>query len=201
MKKTAESKALAVVKLEPGIDEKASELLSLAKGKIKDEATFLQATAMLKECSSLIDKIDAVFSPHITAAKALAKSLKTDRDTHAKPAEDAKDALRKAIGEWQMKQQEKAQIAAEKATEKKIAKAEAKGTPIEDIVPVAPKAVEKGELSYRTLYKCRIVDASMIEREYLIPNEPLLNSIVRDSKGATCPKGCEVLKEMVPIER
>lgn len=67
------------------------------------------------------------------------------------------------------------------------------------VAPVLlPKATPKVEgMVYREIWKFRIVDAALIPREYLLPNEVKIGQVVRALKGATAIPGIEVYSERV----
>jgi len=58
----------------------------------------------------------------------------------------------------------------------------------------APKITAAGT-SYRTTWKFRIVDLNLVPREYLLPNEQLLGSTARTTKGAQTIPGVEFYAE------
>lgn len=47
----------------------------------------------------------------------------------------------------------------------------------------AQKSLPKSQTTIRTIYYAEIEDASLVPKEYCIPNEPMLNGLARSSKG------------------
>lgn len=132
----------------------------------------------------------------------------------------AETALKKAIVAYQQKlaaQQAKLQREAEEAArqeqerldakaEKKAATAESKGNaekaaeiraavpivPVPTVVVAAPKIAG---ISTRTRWKWRVSNPKVIPREYMIPNEPMLNKFAEATKGAVPVEGIEFYSE------
>lgn len=67
---------------------------------------------------------------------------------------------------------------------------EAQAAPIATYVP-PPAAKPKGASS-RTIWKCRVVDPSKLDRAYLMPNQMVLDALAASAKGVgAAHAGCE----------
>lgn len=85
---------------------------------------------------------------------------------------------------------EKAQAVLEKAQEEPIA--------IPQLAQIKPIA---DGVSFRSVFKVEVVDFALLPDQYKIPNEQLLNSIARTSKGKVAIPGCKIHEERIPIQR
>jgi hypothetical protein len=99
------------------------------------------------------------------------------------------------------KQEEEARLQAAIEAEKAGHKAEAEEI-LSEPVPVSPvilpKTTPKVEgISSREVWKFRIVDATKIPREYMVPDEVGIGSVVRSTKGKVQIPGVEIYKESV----
>lgn len=104
------------------------------------------------------------------------------------------------LEEQQRKEAEKLRRRAEKAAEKgKEEKAEeliGQAAVVEASQPiVAPKVEQIKGIQTKTVWKYRILDADLIPRQYLIPNETMLGQIARSTKGALQIDGVEFYSE------
>jgi hypothetical protein len=75
---------------------------------------------------------------------------------------------------------------------------EAERLPAEIKVPDAPKP--QG-VSFRTVWKWKIVDFSKVRDDLKLPNEKVINALVTSSKGETQLAGIEVWSEKVVASR
>lgn len=58
-------------------------------------------------------------------------------------------------------------------------------------------SIPKSHTTIRTAWAARVVDASMVPREYMTPNETLLNGLARNTKGAMKIPGVEFYSRTV----
>jgi DNA polymerase III alpha subunit (gram-positive type) len=98
-----------------------------------------------------------------------------------------------------------AKLKTDKAKESAAAKAEELRTQaavVESIAPVVESKFEQAAgISTREVWKFRIVDATKIPREYLIPDENYIGEMVRVTKGKKQIDGIEIYTETVIYAR
>lgn len=98
------------------------------------------------------------------------------------------------------KREEDERLAAAEALEQRGEK-EAADVVLNHTVPIAPIVVPKMEqpkgISYRDVWKFRIVDAARVPREYLVVDEIKIGGVVRALKGDTRIEGVDVYSEKV----
>lgn len=109
-----------------------------------------------------------------------------------KIAETAEDPVAAYLAMQQAGEAEKAAEAARSEAEAAIR--ESVMAPRAVVVSAAPKAKAAGT-SYRTTWKARVVDASLIPREYLIPDEKMLAAMAKAAKGPSKIPGVEFYSE------
>lgn len=123
-----------------------------------------------------------------------------------KKLEEAKEAQKEAEKAAQVAVSPIAAYLAEEARLQAEAQAQAARTATENalreaaqapasVVTLAEPAVKAAGTSYRTAWKFRIVNAALIPREYLIPNEQLLGATARTTKGTSSIPGIEFYAE------
>ena len=128
--------------------------------------------------------------------------------------------IKSAMLSWQKKQEEIRRKEEERLAElqrkdaerlaKKAEQAEAKGNldkaeelrqqaqEKEMLTPIVESKVEKvNGIQTKTIWKFRIIDEKLIPREYLIPNETMLGSVARATKGTLKIAGVEFYSEEV----
>ncbi len=111
-----------------------------------------------------------------------AKRLKEEREAQAK-ADKQKEKLEKKADKQEANGQE------EKAEETRI---EAQSVP----VPIVPRKVEKVKgVSFKEIWKFKIVDIKKVPRQYLIVDEKTLGNIARSTKGKVKIAGVEFYSE------
>lgn len=141
------------------------------------------------------------------AEKVLKSEIGTWNNELAKRQAEAEKARRVAEALERKRQEEEQAAAAEllrladdaaasgdyakaEALEEQAAAAQVTAAPI--ACPVA-LAIEKPKgTSSRTIWKCKVVDPSMVPAAYLMPNQALLDTLAATAKGAgSAPAGCE----------
>lgn len=182
----------------------ASTLRKELKSKVKDiEGKRLAATRPLDAAKKTIMEW---FSPAIDALTAAIKELDTkiiryDNEVKKKLAEE-QAAMNKAAMEKAM--QEKAALKEAIAKEDDIFVAqEMKIQEVmicPDIPAYAPPPTTKG-ISYRTDWYAEIYDASLIPREYLVPDMEKLNGIAKAMKGVANIPGVEFKSKQTVVGR
>lgn len=144
------------------------------------------------------------------------EKLRKQAEAEERKQREAKEAQERAWREKQEAAQKEAerlakagkQAEAAKATaeaEKAAQKAEERRQQAAEVQVVAPtlaSSVGKVEgLSFRTNWKMRILDVSLIPREYLIPDEKKLNNLSVSSQGSLKIPGVEFYSEKIPVNR
>lgn len=179
------------------------------------------AMTTLKEIKALRTRIVDFFKESKEAAhkawKAIVANEKTFTDRLDNAEVDAKRTIlkyqqaeeQKRIAEQQKLQamaDEKARKEREKLAEQarkaeaagKAEKAEALRAQAEvvaaPVVRVESK-VEANGSSIRKTWKCRVVDAAKVPREYMLINQQALDAIARATKGAVVVPGCEMYED------
>jgi hypothetical protein len=183
---------------------------------------FKDITAIMKEVEDSFDKnIKLWHEGHknaladkakhwnpLDAAKRAVKKLMSDYDLEQ---ERIRQAEQRRLEELARKAEEErllqeAIMAEEEAKANGATKEEAEqvaATIIEEPVYVAPVTVQKatpklaGGPVYRTVWKFRIKDAHLIPRQYMIPNEVAIGSVVRSLKNQANIPGIEPYEERV----
>lgn len=186
------SKELAIQKEVSPLVQKAQALKIAAD-------TMPEATTML---SMLNKKLDQVTEEKETITKPAKEIIKRENERWDPIVSSLKEAiltLRANLGSYQTKQ---AQIEADKKA--KIADKVAAGeldidkasTKLSNLKTV-PKTTttEAGAIQFRAVQKLKIINESLIPREYLNPDE---SRILKDLKAGAIIKGCELVVEQVP---
>lgn len=197
MKTKKEDKEIAIIEKEVSpIVQKAEDL------KVKDSKSMEQATKMLSELNQQKDRITAE-KEKIT--KPLNEALSAERKRW-KPIENVLETaigfLRNSISDYQTAEtkrarEEEAKIAARTGEGKGKIKVETAVAKIGQIEKPKDKVVsEAGMVNFREDKILKIMDETMIPREYLIPDE---KKILADLKAGKKVKGCELDIKLVPI--
>lgn len=186
---------------------------------IQDTPTYLEASTFYKAIDETIQKVRASFDPIVEQAHKAHKEAIAQRDKHLKPLEAAKTLIKQKMAEYnlklkqeeeernrkiaeEMKKQEEEMklaqaLALEQAGEKELAEAV-----LEQPSNIIPLTVAKPEIpnvgvSFRKVWKFRIVNADLIPREYLKVDEVKIGQVVRAMKDGTNIPGVEVYTELV----
>jgi hypothetical protein len=191
---------------------------------VKDQAGLDAAKDFMLSIDVLAGKIEASFDPQIAQAHKLQKSLLAEKAKFMTPLTAAKytvgrkaadfvaeqEAERKKAERERLDAEEKARQIADKAVDK-ADKLEAEGKDgaaaavvngahekIQEIMQAAPEVPEAPDtfgLTVREDWKFSIVDAALIPREYLIPDEKKIGGIVRAMKDQANIPGVRVYAE------
>jgi hypothetical protein len=130
-------------------------------------------------------KLAAEEMAKLEAAKQAAKAAEVATEQAANP-------LAAYVAKAQAEQAEQAIADARQATENALRTAAM--APAAVTVNYPPLAKAAGT-SFRTAWKYRIVDAALIPREYLIPNEQMLGALARTAKAPSTIPGVEFYAE------
>jgi hypothetical protein len=152
--------------------------------------TFRPATEFLSKCELVLKgSITAFNQEQARIAAAAEKELR-----RLQQIELDRQAQEQAEAEALLAQAEAAALAGDSAAaellEEKAIAAQAHAAPIATYVPpVVTKA--KGSSS-RTIWKCKVIDPSKLDRAYLMPNQVVLDALAATAKGiGAAPAGCE----------
>lgn len=191
---------------------------------VRDQATLDAANEFLHVIDALQGKINDSFNPQISQAHKLHKSLLAEKARLSDPLESAKrlvshkasdfideqERARKEAERKRLEAEEKARVIADKAVEKAdklgvsgkdkaaalvVNEAHEKVNEILGAAPEVPDKLDTSGLSIREDWKFSIVDASLIPREWLIPDEKKIGRIVRACKEQTDIPGIRVYCE------
>ena len=185
--------------------------------------SFQKAGDLLKGIVYLLQEVDKTFDESIASAYKAHRDIIKAKKKHATPLAQARDFLRGRIGQYEDDQeqarlqkerelQQKAQKREEQIALEEAAVLEAEGhseeaqkmieEPIEAPVVVVKKTVPKVDgISTKHVWKFRIVDADVIPKDYLMPDEKAIGAIVRARKGKVDIPGVKVYKEAVVSTR
>lgn len=158
-------------------------------------------------------RIDDTFDDGIDQAHQLHKTLLATKKTFDGPLAMAEATIKNKAAAWSAEQERirraeeirLQEIARRQDEDRRMAEAEALEraghvdeaaavieAPVMAPTIVVPRAVPKvAGMSTRTTWKCRIVNASLIPRQYLIPNETQLGQMARAMGRAFLVPGCE----------
>jgi len=152
--------------------------------------TFRPATEFLAKCELVLKGSITTFNQEQAriAAAAAAEARRLEK------IELDRQAQEQAASEALLAQAEEAALAgdsaAAEALEEKALAAQAQAAPIATYVP--PVATKPRGASSRTIWKCKVVDPSKLDRAYLMPNQVVLDALAATAKGVgDAPAGCE----------
>ena len=184
---------------------------------INSKESMTLADQFKRDIKTLIKAIDDTFKPladkAFAAHRAITGKWKETKDPLIKADElitsKAKAYLRKVEEERQAEEIRLRDIARKEEEERRLIEAielEKEGNieeaqavisePMNIVTPTVRADIPKvdGRL-YRTTWKWKVVDKAKIPRDYLMPNDIMLNGIVRSLKGATNISGIQVYEE------
>lgn len=189
----------------------AQELMINSPGSYTDAGTFLRLIKTRRA------KIADTFNEPINAAHRAHKAMLAAKQEHDKPAADAERIVKNKMGAYQAEEERKRrveenrlrEIARKEEEDRRLAEAawlEAQGrkeqaeqvisAPVPTPTVVVPSQVPKAEgISTRKVWKYRIVDAALIPREYLIPDEKKIGAHARSMCKAAHIPGIEFYSE------
>lgn len=191
---------------------------------IKDQETLNVAKDLLRAIDELKARVDESFDPQIAQAHKLHKSLLAEKKKFADPLDISKALISRKAADYIAEQERirneaerehleaeaKAREIADRAVSKAgkleaIGKEEAatatvngayeKVQEIMEAAPEIPDEIDTKGLTVREDWKFSIVDAALIPREYLVPDEKKIGRIVRAMKDQTNIPGVRVYAE------
>ena len=185
--------------------------------KIESVGTYTLAGDMLKSLRGLRNEVKAAFDPVVKAAHEAHKTALAQKAKADKPLDEAEQIIMRGMTKWTQDQErirrqeeerlrEEARreeeerrlrmaITAEKEGDAKLADKILDEPFYEDAI-VLPTSVPKVEgVSYRDVWKFRIVNQDIIPREYLVVDEQKLGALARSMKGSMRIPGVEFFSE------
>ena len=185
---------------------------------VKDGEDYVEAGVLWKAIKELKDKVNETFKPIIEKAHAAHKEALAQKAKIFDPLEMAGRTVKGVMESWDREQEAIRQaeerrlreIARKEEEERRLQEAieaEANGEKdkAEDILKeeiyippvILAKATPKasGGPVYRTIWKFRIINADLIPKMYMQPDEIKIGGVVRAMKGQTQIPGIEVYSE------
>lgn len=151
---------------------------------VKDSRSYEGAANFLLGLKELRKKIDETFDGPIAAAHKAHREMIAAKKKHEAPVAEAELLIKLKMSKF-ISEQDKKRITEEKAIEKKT------GTAV-----TLPSAVTKVEgISRRKVWRFEITDASVLPREYLMPDEQKIGGVVRAMKNQTRIPGVRVWED------
>ncbi len=188
---------------------------------VTDEPSYILTSELLKGIKALRTKIADTFDPHIQRAHAAHKALVKEKADAEAPLTEAEGIIKRTLVAWtaeqerlRLEEQRRLEaIARQREEEARLAEAlaaEAAGDTdeaaalMEEAVTVQAPAVilppaspKVAGISYREVWKFRIVDAAKVPREYLTIDETKIGGVVRALKGAANIPGVQVYSDRI----
>jgi hypothetical protein len=194
--------------------------------KVTDAESYTAGGELLKAIKALRNRIADTFDTHIKRAHEAHKALVKEKADAEAPLTQAEGTIKRALiayteAEERKRREEERRLAeearkAEEArrleeaaaleamavetgdTEMMATAQEIVSAPVPAPVVVLPKTTPKvAGLSYREVWRFRVVNAALVPRQYLTVNEQAIGGVVRAMKGATVIPGVEVYSEKV----
>ncbi len=158
----------------------AAEIRSI---EVVDRPSCSMMAEALRRIADVKKKITDWYGPRKADARRVWQQLVDDEKLFLEPLVEAEKTGKQEIARFELAEKRKAsEMAAQVALET--------GVPA---VIVLPKT--EG-VSTTTLWRWRVTDVDAIPREYLVPDEKLLNKVVRERKDSTRIPGIEVYSEL-----
>jgi len=152
--------------------------------------TFRPATEFLAKCELVLKGSITTFNQEQAriAAAAAAEARRLEK------VEQDRQAQEQAAAEALLAQAEAAALAgdsaAAEALEEQALALQESAVPIATYMP--PVVTKTKGASSRTIWKCKVVDPSKLDRAYLMPNQVVLDALAATAKGiGAAPAGCE----------
>jgi len=189
---------------------------------VQDEKTYQTASNGLKKIKEMSKVISELIGPFVRDTYDSWKKAKARENTIMKPLGDAKEHLDGQIRRFLLKKEEERREKEEKERRdreeamKKALEAENAGNHAEaeviieqaaiaESTPTITEAAPSGGPVIMKKWKARITNPRLLPREYLIPNEALINSIARGLKGNDPERpeipGVEFYQDIIPSSR
>lgn len=201
------------------VEAKAMSIVDQAKAvKVVDIESYRYAGELWKGIGDMIKEVKATFDPICEAAHKAHKAATAKRASFLDPLESVYRSVKRLMSDYDAEQERirraeeerlreiarkeeeerrlREAIALEESGQEEIAAAVMEA-PIRVPPVVLPKTTPKfdGGPIFRTVWKYRIVNPSLIPREYMMPDQVKIGGVVRSLKDQCRIPGIEVYKE------
>ncbi len=193
------------------------DLIKIAKELvIETEEQATEASEMVKKLKELENEIRASFDPVIDKAYKAHKEAIAQRDEHLKPVLEAQKKIKDCLSKWKEKEelkrlQEAMRIAEEKRKEEeekrlqqaelleKMGETEKANEILEQPIFCAPETekIKVEGISFAEIWTYEIINEAEIPREYLMPDEKKINSVVKAMKNNIEIPGIKIFKKTI----
>jgi len=193
------------------------DLIKIAKELvIETEEQATEASEMVKKLKELESEIRASFDPVIDKAYKAHKEAIAQRDEHLKPVLEAQKKIKDCLSKWKEKEelkrlQEAMRIAEEKRKEEeekrlqqaelleKMGETEKANEILEQPIFCAPETekIKVEGISFAEIWTYEIINEAEIPREYLMPDEKKINSVVKAMKNNIEIPGIKIFKKTI----
>jgi len=187
--------------------------------RVNNPENYSFAAEYLKAVKAAQKKVVDFFKPMKDAANKAHKEITGKEASAMIPLKEAEDTIKRKMLDYATEQerirqeaQRKLQAAADlkarqerEALEKKAAsmkteekrqqyaeQAAAVVSPVVEVATITPEI--KGQ-SIKKTWRCKVIDASLVPREWMLVNESALNAFARSTKGSVKVAGCEMVEE------
>lgn len=178
---------------------------------IENDETFTQATDFLLTIKALRTELDQTFDPVISKAHAAHKEAVTQKKRHEEPLAKSESIIKHRLAAYHVQQEQQCLVDQRKAQEaaqlQEAIDAEARGDQVgadaalngHGVVAVTlPPAMPKVEgVAFRESWEFEIADASLLPRNYLLPDMMKIGQVVRAMKHDTKIPGVKVFKRQI----
>lgn len=195
-----------VAVVQPELTEKTHALVATAQGFVIDGPTANESAAdFLKDCKRMEREVKDKVGPIVTKAHEAHKAAKKLENSLMEPIKEGRRIVGLKMGTYQreveadrkmLEEQERARIAKEQEDEQvefaQNLHEQGRYEEAEAVIAAPPMPVEvdlpddtakvKGTIS-RTTWHSEVIDARLVPRGYLIPDEKAIGAIVRARKG------------------
>lgn len=183
-----------------------------------------RAVEFLKTIKTMQAEVNDTFSPIVEKAHAAHKEATAQRNKFLNPLLEAEKRIKGRVSNFRLdmerkrmeqerrlreeaekkaeaerqKLQKQAEKAAAKGNEEKAAELQARKEMVQAPTIVVENQTTKQEgMAVRTVWKARIVNPNLVPREYLLPNEKLIDSIAKSTKGTLKIAGVEFFEDSI----
>jgi hypothetical protein len=202
--------ALALVTTDP-VDELKTQALTWPDrahaALVVDQPTYITTGELLKGIKALSNQIDEHCDPNIARWHAGHKAAVAEKTTLKAPLTEAEGIIKRTLIAWTTEQERLRreeqrrleELARKEEEERRLAEAlaaeaagdlDAASAIVEEAVVAPPPAVivqstvpKVAGISFRENWTFRIIEARLIPREYLMPDEVKIRGVVRAMKG------------------
>lgn len=208
--------------------ESTSVITQANEVKITNQLTYEKSCDFLKIVKGLQKKIEESFNPIVQKAHSAWKESISQRDKHLNPVKSAEQLVKEKINSYlayremerrreELKLRQEAEARAQKERERLAERAdkwEEKGKTekaedlkeqaeqVEALTPVVMPNVQKvNGISTRKVWKAKVINFDKLPSAYKLPNQQLLDSVARTTKGNQQIEGVEFYSENIVTSR